>query len=104
MLAVFTELGSAQCLVIGLNVGAFVMCGYDKSIAGGKATRVPEAVLLGAGLLGGSAGLLLGMKVFRHKTAKASFQFVLAIVIIVQLAVLKYFGVLDELALWMRSS
>jgi len=45
-----------------------------KSIAGSKVTRVPEVVLHGLALLGGSPMAVVGQKVFRHKTRKSRFQ------------------------------
>jgi len=77
---------------IAVNLSALLLCGYDKSIAGREdKERIPEAILLGIALLGGSAGLLVGMMKFRHKTAKASFQLMLAIVLLLQVAAVRYF-------------
>ena len=45
----------------------------DKIKAKKAAWRIPEAVLLGIGFLGGSLGCTLGMYLFRHKTAKPPF-------------------------------
>jgi uncharacterized membrane protein YsdA (DUF1294 family) len=36
--------------------------------------RVPEKVFLALAFFGGPAGALAGMVIFRHKTAKTSFQ------------------------------
>lgn len=62
----------------------FLIYGYDKSIAGSGAMRVPEKVLLGLVWIGGTLGALTGMKVFRHKTAKESFQAKLVLALVVQ--------------------
>jgi uncharacterized membrane protein YsdA (DUF1294 family) len=43
-------------------------------------------------LLGGSPGVLLGIHVFRHKTRKASFQFVLLLIVVAQFALLRALG------------
>lgn len=70
----------------------FLIYGYDKSIAGSGATRVPEKALLALALFGGTFGALAGMKVFRHKTTKESFQAKLVVVLIVQIVlVVVYF-------------
>jgi len=53
---------------------AFLLFGYDKVSAGRSGSRVPEFNLVLIGALGGWLGGLLGMLVFRHKTAKLSFQ------------------------------
>lgn len=53
---------------------AFVLFGWDKLMAKARRRRVPEAALLGCALLGGSAGALLGMALFRHKIRKPMFR------------------------------
>ena len=47
---------------------AFLLVGLDKLRAKRRAWRIRESVLLGITMLGGSAGALLGMSLFRHKT------------------------------------
>lgn len=69
-----------------MNVITFFVFGYDKWIAGGRIRRIPEKILWLTCLLGGSAGGLLGMYVFRHKTRKLSFQLVLAGIFLLQAA------------------
>ena len=76
--------------LIAINLVAFAMCGYDKGIAHTNATRVPELIFYAVALIGGAAGLLVGMVKFRHKTKKASFQFGLMIILILQLAVARF--------------
>lgn len=56
-----------------LSALAFVLFGWDKLMAKAHRRRVPEAALLGCALMGGSAGGLLGMAVFHHKTRKPPF-------------------------------
>lgn len=53
---------------------AFALFGWDKLLAKLHRRRVPEAALLGCTLLGGSAGGMLGMAVFHHKTRKPLFR------------------------------
>ena len=68
---------SARLLLIWLGVAsalAFFLFGWDKLMAKAHRRRVPEAALLGCALMGGSAGGLLGMAVFRHKTRKPLFR------------------------------
>lgn len=59
--------------LLAVNATAFITYGYDKRIAGSGRMRVPEAVLLGLALAGGTLGAYAGMRLFHHKTAKASF-------------------------------
>ncbi len=59
--------------LIGMNLIAFALFGYDKSCAQRGAWRVSEKALMLFALAGGSAGALAGMRVFHHKTRKPLF-------------------------------
>ena len=63
-------MGTTVLLILALAMGllAFILYGVDKYKAKKGKWRIPEAVLLCVGLLGGSLGALLGMYLFRHKT------------------------------------
>lgn len=68
---------SVRLLLIWLGVAsalAFLLFGWDKLMAKAHRRRVPEAALLGCALMGGSAGGLLGMAAFHHKTRKPLFR------------------------------
>ena len=52
------------------NLITFIVFGIDKRKAVKGRWRIPEKTLLLMGLVFGSVGQLLGMKVFRHKTNK----------------------------------
>jgi uncharacterized membrane protein YsdA (DUF1294 family) len=59
-----------------LSVWAFLLFGFDKWRAGRSgARRIPESSLLWASAFGGWPGGLLGIVLFRHKSAKPSFLF-----------------------------
>ena len=45
----------------------------DKQKARKKRWRIPEATLMGVAAIGGSAGVFLGMYLFRHKTLHPKF-------------------------------
>jgi uncharacterized membrane protein YsdA (DUF1294 family) len=60
--------------VIATSMTAFIAFGFDKLSAIRHWLRVPEWVLIGLALAGGTAGALPAMLVFHHKTAKRSFQ------------------------------
>lgn len=45
----------------------------DKQKARKKRWRIPEATLMGVAAIGGSAGVFLGMYLFRHKTRHPKF-------------------------------
>lgn len=72
--------------LISISVTAFAFYGYDKAAARRARLRIPERVLLGLALLGGSPGALLGMLLFHHKTRKGSFLLSLLAVLAVQAA------------------
>ena len=76
-----------------INLAAFLIFGLDKWKARRKAERgavrrVPEKTLVLLAVLGGSAGALLGMRVFRHKTLHRSFRLGIPAILILQLLLL----------------
>jgi uncharacterized membrane protein YsdA (DUF1294 family) len=58
----------------GWSVVTFCAFGYDKWRAGRSGKRVSELTLVLLGALGGWLGGIVGMSVFRHKTAKWTFK------------------------------
>jgi len=70
-----------------INILAFLVFGLDKRKARKDRWRVPEATLLLLAVIGGSAGALLGMVVFRHKTRHNKFRIGLPLILLAQLAV-----------------
>ena len=56
-----------------VNLVAFAMMGIDKSKAQKKQYRISENALMGAAVVGGSVGSLIGMTIFKHKTSKKMF-------------------------------
>lgn len=56
-----------------INAVSFVVYGVDKYKARHQKWRIPEATLLTLAAIGGAAGALLGMVVFRHKTKHLRF-------------------------------
>jgi uncharacterized membrane protein YsdA (DUF1294 family) len=79
----------------GINLAAFLLYGYDKAVAGGAKLRVPESVLQGIALLGGSPAAFLSQRLFRHKTVKEPFQRAFRLIIAAQILIL-------GLAMWVR--
>jgi uncharacterized membrane protein YsdA (DUF1294 family) len=78
--------------LVGVSVITFLYYGYDKARAGRGSGRVPEVVLHGLALVGGSAGAYLGMHFFRHKTVKGRFRFVFWCIVVLQGALLTWLG------------
>ncbi len=73
--------------LIAINVATFLLYGYDKAIAGGsihQSRRVPERVLHGAELLGGTPAAFAAQRLLRHKTQKSSFQLRFWLIVAVQ--------------------
>jgi uncharacterized membrane protein YsdA (DUF1294 family) len=56
----------------------FILYGFDKAQSKRAGWRVPEVVLHGWALAGGFPGGWAGRSLFRHKTQKGFFLFVLA--------------------------
>ena len=65
-----------------LNFITVMTFALDKWCASRARRRVPESTLVLLGALGGWPGGLLGMKYFRHKTAKWTFQFKYALALL----------------------
>lgn len=74
--------------LIAINLIALFTYGYDKAIAGGSKVRVPEAILLGLALIGGSPGALVGILLFRHKISKPAFLVPFGLIVALQVALI----------------
>jgi len=74
-------------VLLSLNISTFLIYGLDKIQAINKGRRVPEKILFLISFLGGSIGALAAMHLFRHKTRKTSFQLTLALLILIQIAI-----------------
>jgi len=73
-----------------INVMAFLMYGLDKRKAIKEKWRIPERVLLGMAVMGGTVGSLLGMVVFRHKIRKWKFALGVPVIFILQIVAVCY--------------
>jgi uncharacterized membrane protein YsdA (DUF1294 family) len=67
---------AAAAWLLAINLITFGYYGYDKGRARAGRRRMPEAVLHGLVVAGGTIGGYLGMRLFRHKTIKGSFRLV----------------------------
>ena len=76
--------------LIIINIVAFGMYGIDKQTAIKKQWRIPEAQLLAVAAIGGSAGALLGMQFFHHKTRKWKFRLGVPLILAVQLILWRF--------------
>lgn len=66
----------------GVSLGAFIAQWIDKRRAESKHWRVPENALHLLELLGGWPGAFLAQRLFRHKTAKLSYQVVFWLIVV----------------------
>lgn len=74
-----------------VNIAAYILCGWDKTAAKARARRIPEKVLFFISIIGGSAGMLGGMTIFRHKTRKPAFYIGIPLIIILQISAVYFF-------------
>ena len=70
-----------------VNGFTFLIAGYDKYLAGKNKRRIAEKMLFALCLFGGSAGLLLAMLIFKHKTSKSSFIVKFSAIFLIQIMV-----------------
>lgn len=70
--------------LIVINLVAFIVCGVDKRAAVQKKWRIPERLLLGLAIAGGSVGMLLGMFAFHHKTKTPKFIITVPVVLVAE--------------------
>ena len=71
--------------LILINAATFFLMQSDKKKARRRQWRIPEAVLFGTAMLGGSLGGTLGMFLFRHKTKHPLFSIGFPVLLILHL-------------------
>ncbi len=69
------------------NLAGFALMGIDKRLAITHRHRIPEKRLFAVATLGGAAGTIIGMLLFRHKTRHPSFQFGMPALLVCNIAV-----------------
>jgi uncharacterized membrane protein YsdA (DUF1294 family) len=85
-----------QAWLIGINLVTLAAYAYDKQIAGGGRVRVPEAVLLGLALLGGSPAAAAAILLLRHKSGKPAFLVPFALIVLLQLGLIAAWPLLQQ--------
>lgn len=73
-----------------INLITFLISWGDKRASIKDRQRTPEATLFMLSALGGSIGMLLSMKIFRHKTKKYKFTLGIPIILFLQTATVIY--------------
>lgn len=76
--------GVGAYLLLANLVGYFLMWSDKRKAKLGK-WRIPESKLILIALLGGSIGVLFGMKKFRHKTKHAKFYIGIPVIFFIQI-------------------
>ena len=71
--------------LILINAAAFLLMLADKQKARKKKWRIPEKVLLGFAVIGGSIGALAGMYTFRHKIKHLKFTIGIPVILSLQI-------------------
>ena len=82
--------------ILIMNVIGFCLMRLDKHRARTRQWRVPEKILFGAALLGGSAGAWAGMYVFHHKTRHWYFVVGIPLILAAQLTLAVFFYALNQ--------
>lgn len=73
--------------IIMINFSGFFTMGFDKYKAKKNKWRIPEKELYLLALMGGSVGVYLGMRKFRHKTKHLSFIYGIPLLIVCNVVV-----------------
>ena len=73
-----------------INALGLLLMRIDKKKARRHRWRISEATLFTVALLGGSAGVLLGMYAFRHKTKHRRFTIGVPVILLAQLGLAGY--------------
>ncbi len=77
-----------------MNLCGFLLMGVDKRRAKKHCYRISEKTLLSIALLGGSAGSIMGMYCFHHKTRHPRFKIGMPVIFLVQIAVIIFFTII----------
>lgn len=91
--AAVTDPGSPLWLyLILINIACYAAMGIDKYRAVRHKWRIPEKTLFLLALLGGSAGGVIGMRFFRHKTLHRRFSVGFPLILLAQCLLLFALG------------
>ncbi len=74
--------------LICINLAGLAVMGLDKKRAIKHQWRIPESTLFLIALLGGGAGSIIGMQLFRHKTRHWYFVWGMPAIFFIELALL----------------
>ena len=87
------ELEVLALYLIGANMVAFILMGIDKRKAKRQQWRIPERTFWSLAIMGSALGVIIGMKVFRHKTKHRSFVIGMPMILVIHIIlILTYFS------------
>ena len=75
------------CYLLIINALGLLLMHIDKQKAIKNQWRIPERVLIGIGILGGSLGCIAGMRIFHHKTKHLAFWLGLPLILFAQIMI-----------------
>jgi len=75
-----------------INLLTFILSWIDKRAAIAGKQRVSESKLILLSIFGGSLGMFLSMRIFRHKTKKYKFSIGIPIIMLIQIGAVIYFN------------
>lgn len=75
-------------ILLVMSLAGFISMWIDKNAARKHRRRIPERVLFGIAVFGGSFGCYLGMRVFHHKTRHKRFSVGLPVLMLLHLILL----------------
>lgn len=87
------------CYFFIASVLTFIVYGIDKMTARRSWRRIPESMLLLLAFIGGSAGALVGMEVWRHKTQHKKFRCTVPVFLFLHIVLLSFCWHTNQLAL-----
>lgn len=70
-----------------MSVISIILYSYDKIAAGSGGLRIPVYVLLAPSSLGGAAGALLSMYLYKHKTRQMQFKIPIFFSLLIQIII-----------------
>jgi uncharacterized membrane protein YsdA (DUF1294 family) len=79
-------------ILAGLNIFSFIIVGWDKSKSVHGNPRIPEVYFFFLATVFGSAGVLLGMSIFRHKIRKWYFNIGISLLLLEQFFLIYLFA------------
>jgi len=82
------KLGWLLVIYLFFNLFSFTIFGYDKRKAKRERWRTPERLFFIWGFFGGAIGILIGMRIFHHKTLHPLFKYGIPLLVLENIVIL----------------